>query len=147
MKAKTSILKLKTLLLTSYLMIPNTFKNHLCFYSTEVPDIVEDKPNEETRFDNYPFFYFQKILISNQDLEDHKPVCYTIEDFAPFPCDVCGAQCPLEEDLARHRTTYHELGTFNERFGMDIFWCDICPITCINKSDLDVHIRCCHEED
>ena len=100
----------------------------------------------KTKFADYSCFYCRKIIVSVQDLEDHKPVCYSIEDFAPYPCDVCGAQCPQEDDLGRHRTTYHELGTFSEDLGMEIFWCDICPITTRSKSDLDVHIGCCHQD-
>ena len=48
----------------------------------------------------YSCFYCKKIIKSKEDLENHKPVCYTIKDFAANPCDQCGAQCPEEEDLS-----------------------------------------------
>ena len=70
-------------------------------------------------------------------LEKHKPVCYTIEDFAPYPCSICGAQCPEEDDLGRHRTTYHGLGTMNKQLRL-IFWYDVCPLTFNCKYELDV---------
>ena len=86
-----------------------------------------------------------KVIKSKLDLEDHKPVCYTIKDFAAsYPCDLCGAQCPMEEDLGMHRTTYHEAGTFSAEFGAEIFWCDVCPLTFRCKSLLDSHINGCH---
>ena len=102
--------------------------------------------DSEISFTMYPCFYCRKVIKSLHDLEEHKSVCYTIKDFAQFPCDMCGAQCPAEADLGMHRTTYHELGTFNEELGIEIFWCDVCPITCRSKVELDFHIRGCHEE-
>ena len=102
--------------------------------------------HRELNFTEYSCYYCRKMIKSLHDLEEHKPVCYSIKDFAPFPCNVCGAQCQDEADLGMHRTTYHELGTFNEELGIDVFWCDVCPITCRSKSELDVHIRGCHAE-
>ena len=72
-------------------------------------------------------------------------MCYTIKDFASYPCDECGAQCPEEADLGPHRTTYHELGTFSNEHGVEIFWCDVCTITFRNQEKLKDHIRVCHE--
>ena len=94
----------------------------------------------------YSCFYCKKIIKSKEDLENHKPVCYTIKDFAANPCDQCGAQCPEEEDLARHRTTYHGLGTWSPELSIELFWCDICPLTLKSIAELDAHIGCCHEE-
>ena len=36
--------------------------------------------------------------------------------------------------------------TFNEELGIDIFFCDLSPITCRCKADLAVHNQGCHEE-
>ena len=59
---------------------------------------------------------------------------------------MCGAQCPEEADLGRHRTTYHKLGTFSDDLEVEIFWCDVCPLTYRTKADLEVHMGVCHEE-
>ena len=67
--------------------------------------------------------------MSDNDLEEHTPVCYTIKDFAPFPCDICGAQCPEMASLGMHTTTYHGEGAFDETIGIETFWCIICPMT------------------
>ena len=117
----------------------NHFKNQV----SQTKNLNIDR---EISFTMYPCFYCSKVIQSLHDLEEHKTVCYTIKDFAPFPCNMCGAQCPEEADLGMHRTTYHELGTFNAELGIEIFWCDVCPITCRSKVDLDFHIRGCHEE-
>ena len=93
---------------------------------------------------DYPCFYCGKIITSDHDLDDHKPVCYQIKDFAPYPCDICGAQCPEEESLGMHRTAYHGTGTFSENRGMELFWCDMCPINFRNSKELDDHFRNCH---
>ena len=103
-------------------------------------------PNREVEFSEYSCFYCCKIIKSKDDLEEHKPVCCTIKDFAPYPCDECGAQCPEEADLGRHRTTYHELGTVSQDLGVEIFWCDVCPITFRSQAKLTEHISICHDE-
>ena len=97
-------------------------------------------------FIEYPCHYCRKTIISLDDLEEHKPVCYTIKEFAPYPCDVCGVQCLQEDDLGRHRTTYHGLGTMTDDFGL-VFWCDVCNLTFRSELQLDVHIRGCHEDE
>ena len=112
--------------------------NHAMNKWTQEPNIVQ--------FFEYSCFYCKKIIKSKEDLENHKPVCYTINDFAANPCDQCGAQCPEEEDLARHRTTYHGLGTWSPELSIELFWCDICPLTLKSIAELDAHIGCCHEE-
>ena len=35
-------------------------------------------------------------------------MCYTIKDFALYPCDVCGAQCTDVMDLETHIAAYHQ---------------------------------------
>ena len=85
------------------------------------------------------------LIKSEDDPEEHKPVCYTIKDFAPYLCDECGAQSPEEEDLGRQRITYHELGTVSQDLGVKIFWCDVCHITFRSQDKLTDHISICHE--
>ena len=96
-------------------------------------------------FSEYPCHYCRKILTSVLDLEDHKPICYTIRDFGPFPCDVCGAQCSDEAGLGDHRTYYHKLGTYSENLGVELFWCDVCPLNFKSSPELDEHLRGCHK--
>ena len=115
-------------------------------FKNQVSQTKNLKTDREISFTTYSCFYCSKVIKSVTDLEEHKTVCYTIKDFAPFPCSLCGAQCPEEADLGRHRTTYHGQGTFNEELGIEIFWCDVCPLTCRSKVQLDFHIRGCHEE-
>ena len=85
-------------------------------------------------------------IVRKEDLENHKPVCYTISDFAPYPCDICGAQYLKKDDLGRHRTAYHDLGTFSDVLAVEIFWCDVCPLTYGSKDDLELHVELCHTE-
>ena len=112
-------------------------KNHSKNESVQVSNVVS--------FYQYQCFYCKKTIISKDDLETHKPVCYTIKDFAANPCDICGAQCPSKEDLGRHRITHHAIGTWNEDLGVEIFWCDVCPLTFECKEELEYHIEGCHE--
>ena len=100
----------------------------------------------ECDFVEYACFYCRKQLTSLNDLEDHKPICYNIKDFTLYPCDFCGAQCPDEASLGRHRTTYHELGTFSKELGVEFFYCDICPSNYRSKVELRVHM-CYHDEE
>ena len=69
------------------------------------------------------------------------------KDFAPYPCDECGAQCTEEADLGRHRTTYHVVGTVSEDLGFEVYWCDICPLTFRRSSEIYDLNGVCHEED
>jgi len=101
--------------------------------------------NEEEEFREYSCYYCCKRIKSKDDLEKHKPVCYTIKEFSAYPCDECGAQCPQEADLGHHRTTYHELGTFSQKLRSELWWCDMCPVTYRSQAKLKDHIRICHE--
>jgi len=100
--------------------------------------------NRDLKFIEYSCHYCCKRIKSKDELEEHKPVCYTIKDFALYPCDECGAKSQEEADLGHHRTTYHELGTFSNKHGVEIFWCDVCPITFRSKENLNDHIGVCH---
>ena len=43
-------------------------------------------PFKCVNFTEYSCHYCQKIILSNDDLEKHKPVCYTIEDLKCLWC-------------------------------------------------------------
>ena len=68
-----------------------------------------------------------------------------VREFAAYPCDECGAQCPEEADLGHQRTMYHDLGTFSQELSIEIWWCDMCPVTSRSQAQLKDHIRICHE--
>jgi hypothetical protein len=105
---------------------------------------------ELIQFDEYPCFYCNKTIISDQDLEAHITVCdelsteqrsnmYQEED--PCQCDYCDAKC-TDMDFERHRTAFHGLGTLSE--DLEIFRCDICPLYFESNVDLQFHRRGCH---
>ena len=108
-------------------------------------DQVSQTKSIDYIFSEYPCHYCRKVITSVQDLEDHKPICYTIKDFAPFPCGVCGAQSSDEASLGDHRTYYHKLGTYSENLGIELFWCDVCPLNFKSSPELDDHLRGCHK--
>ena len=100
----------------------NLLKVHVREYHTHSKSSQYEEVHD---YEVYPCFYCDYTLTCSDNLEEHKTVSYTNKDFAPFPCNMCVAQCPEEADLGMQRTTYHGLGTFNEEPGIEIFWCDI----------------------
>ena len=106
-------------------------------------DQVSQTASIDNRFCEYPCHYCRKIITSVVDLKDHKPICYTIRDFGPFPCADSGAQCTDEASLGDHGTYYHKLGTYSENIGIELFWCDVCPLNFKTSPELDNHLRGC----
>ena len=97
-------------------------------------------------FSKYHCFYCRKLLESRKNLEEHKPICFTIKKFTAYPCELCGAQCPEKASLARHRTRYHKLGTFSEELQQELYWCDVCPYNHRTYLEVEVHMKCCHNK-
>ena len=121
--------------------------NHTKDVYSQVGEFNEDEANKP-QFAIYPCFYCGKRITSILDLKEHIPVCITIQDFTPYQCDVCGAQCADECELGRHRTKYHYLETFSAEFESEFFYCDICPLNYRTIAELKLHrIEChCNEE-
>ena len=100
--------------------------------------------SKSNRFSEYLCYYCRKRINSEKDLEEHKPVCYGIKDFAAYPCEKCGAQCKDNNALGRHRTVYHGLATFSEEHETELFWCDSCPLNYRVYETLEDHMKSCH---
>ena len=102
--------------------------------------------NEVSRFSEYLCFYCEKKIASAEQLEDHRKMCcdQTFKIKISHPCEECGAECMDESDLARHRTAYHELGTWSPNEEKELFWCDVCPLNYTRMIDLQFHKRGCH---
>ena len=101
----------------------------------------------KSEFAEYACFYCSRQIMCVKDLEEHKAYCYTIKDFTLYPCSTCGAQCPDEATLGRHRTIYHDVGTFSKELGVDFFYCDVCPSNYRSRAELRGHISCTHDEE
>ena len=99
-------------------------------------EICNDVVTNKFEFSENPCHYCRKTIISKKDLEEHKPVCYTIKDFAPYPCHVCGAQCTDVMDLETHTAAYHHQQDLKKHFNdasqnykeEDFITCDFCGI-------------------
>ena len=74
---------------------------------------ANQSPSTEPSFSEYCCFYCDLTLMSAEHLQTHRIECQ--DTFIFYPCELCRAKCTRETDLRRHRTTYHELGT----------WCNI----------------------
>lgn len=91
----------------------------------------------------YCCFYCNLTLKSTEHIQNHKTECQ--ENISVFyPCEMCGAKCTSVSDLRRHRTTYHEIGTWCNVHGKELFWCEVWPLYYERKIDLDFHRRGFH---
>ena len=140
-----------------------TFDCELCDYKSEAKSSLKDHIRSQHRKDvfsqvelkseteakeinfiTYPCYYCRKLIKSKIDLEEHKPVCFKIKEFSAYPCEVCGAQCPDKNSLGRHKTKYHKLGTLSEDLEVELFWCDVCPLSYRSYAEFEYHRRGCH---
>ena len=135
-----------------------TFYCELCDYKSEAKSSLKDHIRSEHRKDvfsqgelksetevkKYLCYYCRKLIKSKIDLDDHKPVCFKINDFTAYPCEECGAQCPDKNSLGRHKTKYHKLGTLSEDLEVELFWCDVCPLSYRSYAEFEYHRRGCH---
>ena len=105
------------------------------------------------KVEEYPCFYCDEPIISEDNLEAHKNVCCEIpndtiepayQEVVAFPCGECGAQYTSIDDLGRHKTDYHTSLELSEDPGGKLFWCDICPLYFEKDRDLMFHKRGCH---
>lgn len=98
--------------------------------------------SEKTSFVEYCCFYCDLTLMSTEHLQTHKIECQDTYIF--YPCELCGAKCTSEVDLRRHRTTYHELGTWCNIREKDLYWCEVCPLYYEKMIELEFHRRGFH---
>ena len=100
----------------------------------------------DRQFSDYLCFYCSKRINSVKDLEKHRQICYQIKEFSAHPCEECGAQCPVESVLGRHRTLYHKLATFSKEMKVELYWCDVCPFNFRTYEEFEYHMKAFHEE-
>ena len=84
-----------------------------------LPTVISGEPLFE-----YCCFYCDLKLKSTENLQNHRTECQ---------------QCTSVSDLRRDRTTYHEIGTWCNVQGKELFWCEVCPLYYESKIDLDFH--------
>ena len=102
---------------------------------------VQVQNEEVEEFREYLCFYCEIKIESSQKLELHRRKCHeTKRVLSDYPCDQCGAQCKNVDDLGRHRTTYHGLGTFSDDHGQERFWCDTCNVNFETDNQLRTHV-------
>ena len=97
---------------------------------------------DKSTFCEYLCFYCETNIISDDHLQEHKTKCQ--DNSIVYPCEQCSAKCTDGGDLKRHRTTYHELGTWCHISGKELFWCDVCPLNYESKIELEFHRRGFH---
>ena len=96
------------------------------------------------QFLEYPCFYCRKKILSADQVEEHREHCQEKKYDDQHSCEVCKAECKDEGDLARHRTAYHQLGTWSGTQSKEIYWCNVCPLTYERLDQLEFHKRGFH---
>ena len=130
----------------------------VCSFKTETPVLLKQhvlnshcqhkqsqanqSPSTEPSFSEYCCFYCELTLISAEHLQTHRIECQDTSIF--YPCELCRAKCTSETDLRRHRTTYHELGTWCNIREKELYWCEVCPLFYERMIDLEFHRRGFH---
>ena len=113
--------------------------------------IIEHYRNKATqidkisKFEEYPCYYCDEIIVSKSDLEKHVTSCHGVirmnEEYQ-FHCEVCDTSCTSEVQLEEHVATYHYTYYTEE----DLKTCDFCGIEFGTLGGLRSHIRSQHRE-
>ena len=127
---------------TKALLKDHVVSTHYQNKQTQVNQSPTKGSSENTSFLEYCCFYCDLTIKSTEHLQTHRIECQDTHVF--YPCELCGAKCTSEIDLRRHRTTYHELGTWCNIREKELYWCEVCPLYYEKMIDLEFHRRGFH---